>query len=298
MKGQLYIVATPIGNLGDISQRAIEILNSVDIILAEDTRHSKILLSKIRMQSSVQNQLQQIYALHEHNESEQVEKFCRWMLEEGKSLALISDAGTPLISDPGYVLVRKAQDLGIKVVPIPGPSALITALSASGLPTDRFVFLGFLPPKKKARQKHLEDLSRETRTIIFYEAPHRVLETLEDMVLIFGEMREAVLARELTKAFETIHRASLVDLLNFVKSDANQTRGEIVLLVAGKTLHEGGNENNKGASEGASETVTEEILKTLKILGSELPPKQAASLASKITGISKQALYNILVKKL
>lgn len=304
MKGILYIVATPIGNFGDISQRAIEILNSVDVILAEDTRHSKILLSKFRIQNPLQNLIQKIYALHEHNELEQAEKFCRWMLEEGKSIALISDAGTPLISDPGYVLVRKAHDLGIKVVPIPGPSALITALSASGLPTDRFVFEGFLPPKKKARQKRLEELRGETRTLIFYEAPHRILETLEDMLMVMGETREAVLARELTKAFETIYRANLINLLHFVKSDANQSRGEIVLLVAG--VPQDKKERNRDTQEDSDQGNTviegiqrpsEETFKILKILAAELPPKQAASLTSKITGESKQILYDILAKK-
>jgi 16S rRNA (cytidine1402-2'-O)-methyltransferase len=276
-KGQLYIVATPIGNLGDISQRAISTLSSVDLILAEDTRHSKILLSKLNIHKEIR-------ALHEHNELEQVEKYCRSIIDEGKSLALISDAGTPLISDPGYLLVRKAQVLGIKVVPIPGASALITALSASGLATDRFIFEGFLSAKSTARRKRLETLSNETRTLVFYEAPHRILETLQDMSNIFGETREAVLARELTKTFETIRRASLIDLFHFVNADTDQSRGEIVLLVAGATQTE------------VVEEISEEVIQILKILAAELPPKQAASLAAKITGISKRALYDWLVK--
>lgn len=282
-KGFLYIVATPIGNLEDISQRAISILNSVDGILAEDTRHSRILLDKLNIRK-------EIFSLHEHNEPIEAEKYCRYILEEGKSLALISDAGTPLISDPGYLLVRKAQDLNIKVVPIPGPSAVITALSASGLPTDRFIFLGFLPAKKLARQKRLESLMHETSTLIFYEAPHRIIETLENMMEIFGETREAVLARELTKTFETIHRASLKDLFHFVNSDANQTRGEMVLLVAGVSL-------TAQEKEEASENISLENMQILKILAEELPPKKAAHLTGKITGISKQVLYNLLIKK-
>lgn len=276
-KGQLYIVATPIGNLADISQRAIATLSSVDLILAEDTRHSKILLSKLNIQKEVR-------ALHEHNELEQVEKYCRSIIDEGKSLALISDAGTPLISDPGYLLVRKAQELGIKVIPIPGASALITALSASGLATDRFVFEGFLSAKSTARRKRLETLSNETRTLVFYEAPHRILETLQDMSNIFGEAREAVLARELTKTFETIRRATLIDLFNFVNADADQSRGEIVLLVAGATQTE------------VVEEMSEEVIQILKVLASELPPKQAANLAAKITGVAKRVLYDWLVK--
>ncbi len=278
MKGQLYIVATPIGNLEDISQRAISVLGTVDLILAEDTRHSKILLSKLNIQKEIR-------ALHEHNEHEQAEKVCRLIIENGKSLALISDAGTPLISDPGYVLVRKAQEMGIKVIPIPGPSALITALSASGLATDRFIFEGFLPAKKTARRKRLESLSNEARTLVFYEAPHRILDTLEDMCEIFGDGREAVLARELTKTFETIRRASLSDLFHFVKTDSDQERGEIVLVIAGMT------------QEKAVDDISEEVLHILKILSAECPPKQAASLASKITGVSKQVLYDYIAKK-
>lgn len=278
-KGLLYIVATPIGNLEDITQRAMNTLASVDLILAEDTRHSKNLLTKLNIQNNIR-------ALHEHNEQEQAEKFCRLIIEEGKTLALISDAGTPLISDPGYVLVRKAQELGIAVIPIPGASALITALSAGGLATDRFVFEGFLSAKSTARRRRLESLSHETRTLVFYEAPHRILETLEDMKDIFGEAREAVLARELTKTFETIRRASLIDLFRFVHADSDQRRGEIVLLVAGASQEE------------VVEEISEEVMQILKILAAELPPKQAATLASKITGVAKRVLYDLIVKKL
>lgn len=278
-KGLLYIVATPIGNLGDITERAIATLKAVDLILVEDTRHSKTLLTTLNIQKEIR-------ALHDHNEQEQTEKVCHLMSEDGKKIALISDAGTPLISDPGYRLVRRAQELGVRVIPIPGPSALITALSASGLATDRFIFEGFLPAKSAARRSRLESLRSEARTLVFYEAPHRILETLEDMKEILGETREAVLARELTKTFETIRRASLIDLFRFVNADKDQSRGEIVLLVAGASQEE------------VVEEISAEVMQILKILALELPPKQAAALASKITGIAKRILYDLIVKEI
>lgn len=269
MKSTIYVVATPIGNLADITLRAIEILKNVDFILAEDTRHSRLLLSHFGIQKP-------LLALHDHNEQKATDTILKRVLT-GESCALISDAGTPLISDPGYHFVRSAQDLHIPVVPIPGVCAFVAALSAAGLPSDRFCFEGFLPPKASARRNALEKLRLETRTLIFYEAPHRIQETLEDMAACFGEKREAVIARELTKKFETIKRDSLSALLSWVKTDPNQTRGEIVLLVAGLIKAEKEN--------------LEEAQRILKILLAELPLKHAVKLCVEITGVSKRTLY-------
>jgi 16S rRNA (cytidine1402-2'-O)-methyltransferase len=274
-KGVLYIVATPIGHLEDITYRAVETLKKVDYIVAEDTRHSKPLLTKLGIQKK-------LLTLHEHNERLQAGKVCD-QIANGMNVALISDAGTPLISDPGYHLVRQAQEQGIRVIPIPGASALITALSASGLPTDRFVFEGFLSAKTIARCKQIEKLQSESRTMVFYEAPHRILETLSDMVTIFGQAREAVLARELTKTFEIIRRDSLAELLSWVTADSDQSRGEIVLLVAGSL------KNN-------NEEVSENALDMLKVLLEELPLNQAAQLVAKITRIPKRVLYDLGLK--
>ncbi len=273
--GTLYVVATPIGNLRDMSLRAIEVLKTVDCIAAEDTRHSMPLLQHFLITTRV-------ISLHEHNERERSTQLLE-ALQRGESIALISDAGTPLISDPGYFLVREARECGIKVVPIPGPSAIIAALSVSGLPTDRFSFEGFLPAKSKQRVAQLNSLQHETRTMVFYEAPHRVLECLADMQSVFGMKRQAVIARELTKMFETIHNAPLDELLEWVKRDANQTRGEMVLVVAG-----------------AEAKLTEENLvlaeNILQILLEELPLKQAVELAAKISGKRKNELYQLALK--
>lgn len=273
----LYIVATPIGNLDDITLRAIEILKTVDLILVEDTRHSGQLLSKLGIKKAM-------FALHEHNEREKAESIIQRILA-GETMALISDAGTPLISDPGFNLVRLAQDQGVRVVPIPGPSALIAALSSSGLPTDRFLFQGFLPPKKGERQKILNALKPESCTIIFYEAPHRLIDTFQDLLDIFGPSREAVLARELTKTFETIRRAPLNLLLEWIK-ETQQTKGECVILVAGR--------KDKEISLESPEAT--EAMEILKILLSELSVKQAAHLTAKITGRPKRALYQEALK--
>ncbi len=272
--GSLYIVATPIGNLGDMSPRAIEVLQGVDHIAAEDTRHSAPLLRHFGISTPM-------LALHDHNER-QISKTVIDRLLAGERIALISDAGTPLISDPGFHLARLAHQAGVKVVPIPGPSALIAALSAAGLPTDSFVFEGFLPAKRVARRKQLERLVEEVRTLAFYESPHRIVECLEDMREVFGAQREAVLARELTKKFETIKSASLETLFAFVRSDSNQQKGEFVLLVAG------------AAAAGKSE-LSAETCRIARLLGAELPLKQAASLAAQITGAKKNALYKYLL---
>lgn len=223
--GTLYIVATPLGNLQDMSFRAVSILKDVDRIASEDTRHSLPLLRHFSIQKP-------LISLHEHNERTRATSLLEF-LKNGESIALISDAGTPLISDPGAHLVQMVREAGIQVVPIPGPCAAIAALSASGLPTDRFVFEGFLPVKGKVRRDRLDALKNETRTIIFYEAPHRIADLLEDMETTFGKDRECVLARELTKIYETIHAAPLTELQKWIKEDRYRERGEIVLLVKG-----------------------------------------------------------------
>lgn len=274
--GILYIVATPIGNLADMSQRAVETLKAVDVIAAEDTRHSATLLTHYGITKST-------LSLHQHNEQQQIGRILQY-LSQDKSVAVISDAGTPLISDPGMPLVREVQNAGYRVVPIPGPAAVVVALSASGLPTDRFVFEGFLSSKTQARHSQLEALAGETRTLVFYEAPHRLLETLQEMVSVFGAEREAVLARELTKHFETIRRDSLADLVAWVASDSNQQKGECVLLVHGAPRRD--------------EEVDAETLRVLKLLVAELPLKQASSLAAQITGQKKNALYQYALKNL
>nr|WP_205345990.1 16S rRNA (cytidine(1402)-2'-O)-methyltransferase [Pseudomonas nitroreducens] len=275
--GTLYVVATPIGNLDDISARALKVLADVALIAAEDTRHSVRLLQHFGIQTP-------LAACHEHNEREQGGRFLT-KLQAGEDVALISDAGTPLISDPGYHLVRQARAAGIPVVPVPGACALIAALSAAGLPSDRFVFEGFLPAKAAGRRGRLEALVDEPRTLIFYEAPHRVLECIEDMVAIFGDERPALLARELTKAFETLKGLPLGELREFVASDSNQQRGECVLLVAGKPAPEG------------DEAVDAHTLRVLDLLLAEMPVKRAAALAAEITGARKNQLYQIALER-
>jgi 16S rRNA (cytidine1402-2'-O)-methyltransferase len=269
--GVLYVVATPIGNLADISQRALAVLAAVDLIAAEDTRHSARLLQQYDISSKT-------FALHDHNERDRAPDLIE-RLQQGKSVALISDAGTPLISDPGFHLVKLAREQGVRVVPVPGASAMITALSASGLPSDRFVFEGFLPSKGTARKKRLQLMSTETRTLIFYEAPHRLLDTLADMAAVFGADRQVVLARELTKTFETIKGDAVGALLEWVKADADQQKGEMVLLVKGATADK--------------ETIDSEAQRILKILCDELPLSQASALAAKITGSPKKPLYRL-----
>lgn len=267
--GTLFVVATPIGNLGDLSPRAAEVLTEVTLIAAEDTRVTKRLLQHIGCET-------RMLSLHDHNESQRVAGLLE-RLQAGEDVALVSDAGTPLINDPGYTLVRAVRQAGVKVVPIPGPSALITALSVAGLPTDRFVYEGFLSSKPAARRARLKELAQESRTLVFYESPHRILATLADLRDVLGAGREAVVARELTKTFETLHGDQLGALCEWAEADSNQQRGEFVLVVA-------------GASEVAeSSEVDEEHL--LQVLLEELPVKQAAGLAAKITGGKRNALY-------
>lgn len=265
----LYVVATPIGNLSDMVPRAVAILQSVDVIAAEDTRHSRRLLDHFDIRT-------RCIAYHDHSSAAEMAALLA-DLQAGKNIALISDAGTPLVSDPGYRLVDAALSAGIKVVPIPGACALIAALSAAGLPTDRFVFEGFLPAKMQARRQRLELLLREPRTLVFYEAPHRLLDTLGDFEAVFGAERIAVLARELTKLHETIYRAPLGELRAWAAANG-QDRGECVLLLHGDST---------------VTSVDAESERVLRLLLAELPLKQAAALAAKITLQKKNDLYQL-----
>lgn len=271
ISGKLYIVATPIGNLDDISLRALKILAHVDQIAAEDTRHSARLMAHHQITTPM-------VSLHEYNERARCEKMITW-LKNGQSLALISDAGTPLISDPGFRLVFEAKKCGIDVVPIPGACAAIAALSASGLPTDRFVFEGFLPVKQQARLNQLEKIKLEDRTILFYEAPHRALSALKDMATVFGHERIAVVARELTKIYESILADTLENLVDHFEKAPQEQQGEWVILVAGAPSR--------------IETIESQDSHLLTCLLEELPVKQAAQLAAMITGKKKNALYKL-----
>ncbi|OCX91164.1 MAG: 16S rRNA (cytidine(1402)-2'-O)-methyltransferase [Pseudomonas sp. CO183] len=275
--GTLYVVATPIGNLEDISARALRVLKEVSLIAAEDTRHSSRLLAHFGIQTP-------LAACHEHNEREEGGRFLG-RLQAGENIALISDAGTPLISDPGYHLVHQARAAGVAVVPVPGACALIAALSAAGLPSDRFIFEGFLPAKAAARRARLETLKEEPRTLIFYEAPHRILESLRDFEDVFGGGRVAVLGRELTKTFETLKGLPLGQLRAWVEADSNQQRGECVVLVEG--WHAPQDES----------AVSAESLRVLDLLLAEMPLKRAAAIAAEITGVRKNLLYQAALER-
>ncbi|MDI9730314.1 16S rRNA (cytidine(1402)-2'-O)-methyltransferase [Stutzerimonas stutzeri] len=275
--GTLYVVATPIGNLEDISARALRVLREVALIAAEDTRHSSRLLAHFGIQTP-------LAACHEHNERNEGGRFIA-RLQAGDDVALISDAGTPLISDPGYHLVRQARAAGVVVVPVPGACALIAALSAAGLPSDRFIFEGFLPAKAAARRSRLEALKAEPRTLIFYEAPHRILESLGDFEDLFGGERMAVLGRELTKTFETLKGLPLGALRAWVEADSNQQRGECVLLVEGWEAPQG------------ESAVSAEALRVLDLLLAEMPLKRAAAVAADITGVRKNLLYQAALER-
>lgn len=268
-KSTLYVVSTPIGNLSDISQRALDVLAQVDVIACEDTRHTQRLLSAY----SIKNRT---ISLHDHNERQRQQQVAD-MLNEGKSIALVSDAGTPLISDPGFHIVRFLREQKINVVPVPGACAAITALSVSGLPTDRFSFEGFLPSKQGARQKVLSNLEKEPRTMVFYDAPRRAIDTVADIVEVLGSERQIVIARELTKAFETVHSDSAGEFLSWLKEDPNQLKGEMVLIIEGYQAIE--NE------------ISPEVESTLNLLLKELPPKKACAIAAEIYGIKKKELY-------
>jgi len=274
-KGSLYIVATPIGNMGDMTERAQQTLGDVDVIAVEDTRRSGQLLRHFEISTPM-------IAVHEHNERQICDSLLS-RIEKGENIALISDAGTPLLSDPGYFLVNQARERELSVVPIPGVSAVITALSVAGLPTDRFIFEGFLPAKSTARQQKLEKLKEDMRTVIFYEAPHRIVEMLKDCQTVFGGMRKVVIARELTKTFETVHGDTLEKLIPWVEADENQKKGEFVVLLHGAAARE---ETDLDA----------ESERILLILLKDLPVKQAAALAASITGLKKNALYQFALK--
>lgn len=271
LTGILYIVATPIGNLQDITQRALETFAQVDLIAAEDTRHSGLLLSHYGIKKP-------FFALHDHNEQEKahilVEK-----LKQGSNIALISDAGTPLISDPGFHLVRQCREAGIRVVPLPGACAAITALCASGIASDRFCFEGFLPAKSKARKDKLENIAEEDRTLIFYESTHRILDTLEDMQSVLGEERYIVLAREITKTWETITGNTIKNLREWLLEDPNRTKGEMVLIVEGKPKSDNNDE------------ISPQAVKALELIAEELPLKKAAAIVAELYGYKKNALY-------
>lgn len=266
----LYVVATPIGNMRDITLRALDVLEAADIIAAEDTRNSTHLLQAHGLTGK------RLLALHQHNERGAAEKIIA-LLQEGKSVAIITDAGTPAVSDPGALVVEVVREAGHKVIPIPGASAVVTALSASGLVAPHFLFYGFLPNKSAARCKVLESLKEHPYTLAFYEAPHRIVECIADLLAVLGGEREIVLAREITKLFENIHRCKLADALVWLNSDANNQRGEFVVLVSGVA------DKTEGLSAEA-----EHVLQTLL---KELPLKQAVQLAVQITGLGKNELY-------
>ena len=265
----LHVVATPIGNLGDLSPRAQQVLREVAAVCAEDTRRSGQLLAHFGIGTP-------LLALHEHNEQQLAERLVARLLG-GEALALVSDAGTPLVSDPGYRLVRAARAAGVKVSPVPGPSALVAALSVAGLPSDRFTFEGFLPAKASARRERLAALAGEPRTLVFYESSHRIEESLADLRAAFGDDRPAVLARELTKLFETVLDGTLADLHARVAADADQRKGEFVLVVQGM-----GEDADAKLAEGR---------RVHAILARQLPPSTAAKLAAEITGAPRKALY-------
>jgi len=269
VSAKLYIVATPLGNISDITYRAIEILKGVDLIAAEDTRHSGKLLSYYQISKPT-------FPLHDHNERQRGSVLIQ-KIKAGQSVALISDAGTPLISDPGYHLVNECREAGVDVVPIPGACAAITALSAAGLPSDRFSFEGFLPVKEKAKSEKLMALAEETQTMIFYESPRRIQDTVKHIINVMGADRELVIARELTKMFESYYALPAGEMLDWLNQDTNHCRGEFVLMVA-------------GASKDHAE-LSVEAIKTLTLLKKELPLKKAAAITAEIHHLKKNDLY-------
>lgn len=272
--GVLYVVATPIGNMQDLTLRAQDILTHVDLIAAEDTRHSRYLLNHFSINTP-------LMALHEHNEQQASQKLLA-QLQQGKNIALISDAGTPLISDPGSELTRILHAEKIKIVPIPGASAVISALSVAGFPADQFIFAGFIPPKENARRQFLENFLAETRTTVFYEAPHRILSCITAMQQVFGEEREITLVKELTKLFETVYRASLPDVIKWLEEEPVRQKGEFVIVLSGAAPQEC--------------SIDAETQRILNLARQQLPLKKAAKLVSEITGISKNQLYQLGVE--
>lgn len=267
--GSLYVVATPIGNLKDLSPRAAEVLAQAQLLLAEDTRSAGKLLQAFGITR------RPMHAFHEHNERRATPGILA-RLREGCDVALISEAGTPLVSDPGFHLVRTALEAGVRVIPIPGPCALISGLVVSGLPTDRFVFEGFLPAKSIARRSRLEDLRHESRTMVFFEAPHRILASLHDMQAIFGPERGVTLAREISKTHETVHRGTLTGIRRWASQDPSQRKGEITLVVQGAQA-----DSERG----------NEAFRVLSVLLKYLPARAAVAATHEITGARKNALY-------
>lgn len=276
VNGTLYVVATPIGNLRDITLRALDVLGGVDIVAAEDTRNTAHLLGHYSIPGG------KLFALHEHNERAAAARLIA-QLQAGKSAALVSDAGTPAVSDPGALLVEMAREAGVPVVPIPGANAAICALSAAGIHAPRFLFYGFLPHKSGARRSELETLKTLPCTLAFYESPHRVLESVAQMAETLGGERDIVLARELTKLFETIHRCKLAEAADWLAADPNRLKGEFVLLVSGAPAEQ-------------KAEIGPAARRTLEILLAELPLKQAAKLAAEISGEKKNALYALALE--
>ncbi|MFB6421780.1 MAG: 16S rRNA (cytidine(1402)-2'-O)-methyltransferase [Candidatus Malihini olakiniferum] len=271
----LYIVPTPIGNLGDITKRALSTLRGVDAVAAEDTRHTGLLLKHFSIST-------RLLSLHDHNEQKKAEQLLI-NLQKGQSIALVSNAGTPLLNDPGYHLVRRCHEVAVRVVPLPGPCAAITALSAAGIALNRFCYEGFLPAKTKARQDYLLQLSEERRTLVFYESTHRLIDSLSDIVRILGKSRHVVLARELTKTWESIQGAKVGELLAWVKEDENRRKGEMVLIIKGFC--------------GKKSTLSTESLRTLKLLRAELSLKKASAITGKIHSVKKNDLYGYILAK-
>jgi len=274
-ENQLYVVATPIGNLADITIRAQEVLESVDIIAAEDTRHTKRLLNHLGINKP-------LMAAHDHNESGAAEQIVA-KLKDGQNVALVSDAGTPLIADPGFHVAKHVAEAGFNIVPVPGACAVITALCAAALPTDRFIFDGFLPPKSKGRKDYFATLKNEERTLVVYESPHRILDSLKDLNDVLGADKELVVARELTKTFETFLRGSVQSIQEEMETDSNQQRGEFVVMI-------------RGAIAKKKLEVSQEALDLTLLLAEELPLKQAAGLAAKHTGYKKNQLYQLALE--
>lgn len=273
--GILYVVATPIGNLQDITLRALDILKSVDAVAAEDTRHTSGLLSHFGLSKK-------LIAVHQHNEQQSAQMLLQ-RLQAGENVALVTDAGTPGISDPGAIVVDVLREHGVKIVPVPGASAVVAALSAAGITNNSFMFVGFLPASGSQRRKQLEVLKSQTATLAFYEAPHRIVECVEDMANILGANRRITIAREITKTFETFHRCALAEATIWLNSDSNQQRGEFVLLVEAAPIVE-------------AAAISEEAERILRLLLADLPLKQAVKLAVEITGIKKNELYEFALK--
>lgn len=272
-KSTLYVVSTPIGNLSDITQRALDVLGAVDIIAAEDTRHTHKLLNHFSIKAKV-------VAVHDHNEKQKANELLNW-LEQGMSVALVSDAGTPLISDPGYAVVNLCREQGAKVSPIPGACAAIAAVSCSGLPTDRFQFIGFTPAKSKARQEFFANAFNSGMTSIMYESTHRIMASLDDLKEALGEQQKVVLAKELTKSFETFFSGSVVELIEFLLEDTARQKGEIVLMLPGKTS--------------VKSDVSPEAIKLIQLLQAEMPLKKACGVAADYFGLKKNALYKAMI---